>query len=428
MPKKGDRKCCSNDTHPLHNHPLNRRVPPMLHYLLGFGPYIVESIEKLGKQLCTAGVTATQQAQVDELARLGQELVVLLSEQAETAREWIVVATPYFKTRQQLEEQLAEQVKAPAQLRSNYDRAITLLKNKMRRSQEAVDALAKTQADQVAKAQELNLKIEGARAVMDPDVLASCDWLRELIQKAMAAVGAVPQVYFGGTALVGNDCKRILGECKKFLRVLQEGLLDRAKKTFTAGPERDAWIKSIDEKFALWEPLLGTLDKFFAIANSSRRLTDEQLDEMDACIPVIKGLWMKLYGHLPSAPPKIHQMLDHVMTFARKYRFFVHGGEQIGEKQHALDNKHARQLSSQKKQYNNLEQGKEKLMKMTNDPGQQLAAQAAGEKTKRKRPEGTSSKKEKNDVAKKKAKIERRDSALADGVAALLPPPSLNVS
>jgi len=426
--KKGDRKCCSLDTPPLHNHPLDRRVPRLLHYELGFTPYIVESIEKVGKLLCTATANATQQAQVEKLACLGQELVVVLSEQADTAREWIAIATPYVKARDQLEQQQEEQDKAPVQLRSNYDKDITVLKNKLRRSQVEVDALSKKQSDQVAKVQELELKIEGARQVLDPVVLASCDWLRALIKKAMAAVGAVPQVYFGGTALVGNDCKRILGEFKKFLDILQEGIIARAKTMFPAGPERDKWAKVIDNKFSLWGPLLGSLDKFFALANSSLRITDQQLDKMDECIPIIRGLWMELYGDLSSAPPKIHQMLDHVMTFARRYRFFVHGGEQIGEKEHALDNKHGRQLSSKRKQHTKLEEGKEKLRKINNDPGQKLAAKRARDNTKRRRSDGKESKKTTNDASRKVAKFERRDNAVAAGSAVLLTHASLTLS
>ena len=215
---------------------------------------------------------------------------------------------------------------------------------------------------------------------------------------------------------MGNDCKRILGEFRKFLGILKEGFIEGAKKMFT-GPALDDWIKSIDEKFALWGSLFGTLDKFFAIANSSRRFTDQQLNEMDECVPTIKGLWIRLYGDLTSAPPKIHGLVKHVMKFARKYRFFVHGGEQIGEKEHARDNRHARQNSSYSKQYKRCEKAKDKLRKMEDDPGQIRAAKDAMEKTRRKK---TKTKHER-DAKKREIKSELRNTALKEGREALAP-------
>ena len=414
----GKQKCCHPDTPRLHNLPRSRRVPCILHHELGVVPYNIEAMPKFFTELCTAGYDAQKQAQVAKLASLGQKLAEVLSLQAETSQAWIVVSAPYTKAKELLAEQEAEQSAAQAQYRSNYTHPITVLKSKLRRYQAEVDELTAAQADQAAKVLQLNQDLDDARLVTDHEALALCDWIQALMQRAMAAVGSIPQVYFGGTALVGNDCKRILGQAKKFLGILLEAITDRAKQMFT-GTELEGRIKSIDEKFALWVPLFGTLDKFFALANSKRRFTDQQLDAMDECVPVIRGLWVHLYGDLTSAPPKIHEVLDHVMDFARKYRFFVHAGEQNGEKDHSRDNRHTRQFSSLQKQYKKFEQAKAKLRLIEADPGMRKAAKEAAERTKRRKKGGTS-KKQENDEKKKEIKTESRDCAVAAGRAVLL--------
>ena len=419
-------KCCSTDTPPLHNHTRDRLVPCMLHYELGLVPYNIQAIEKLGVLLVTAGSAELQQGLVADLARLGHELAEVVLEQEETSRSWVVVATPYMKAQEELEEQERLQKAAPPSQQSNYDKAIGLLKNKLRRPEAEVNALRKRQSDQTAKVLELKREIEVVRKAMNPEVLATCDWLRLLMKQAMDAVGSEPQVYFGGTAFVGNDCKKTLGEFEKFLNILQNGFIEKAKQMFK-GPALGLWIQSINEKFSLWRPLFGILDCFFSIANSSKRFTDQQLSQMDECVPIIKGLWVRLYGDLNSAPPKIHGLVDHVMEFAKKYRFFVHGGEQIGEKEHAKDNRHSRQLQSLKKQYAKIEKGKEKLRVQEADPGQLEAARVAWENTKRKKNEGgggKKSKKEERDTAKKQVKHEVRTGAVEAGRAALAPPPA----
>ena len=411
-------KCCSPDHPPLHNLSVDVQVPCTLHLQLGAVPYNVAGIAKFGTLFCTAGKSAVLQAQVEKLEGLGQQLAEVVMKQEETLQAWIVVSTPYTKIKELLDAQLAEQAAAQKQYRSNYNGAITLLRSKMRRYQEEVEALAAEQKEQAEKVVELNAELEAVRLTMDHDTLESCNWLRALMKEAMAAVGAAPQIYFGGTALVGNDCKRILGQYKKFLRILQEAFTERAKLMFT-GQALEGWLKSIDEKFELWGPLFGTLDKFFAVANSSRRFTDQQLDAMDECMPVISGLWVHLYGDLASAPPKIHTMVGgHVMKFARKFRFFVHGGEQIGEKEHGRDNRHARLVSSFIKQYTRCEEAKDKYRTMEADPGQIAAANAADEKTRRKKVQKTS-KKEENDGKKREIKTESRDCAVAAGRALL---------
>ena len=127
-----------------------------------------------------------------------------------------------------------------------------------------------------------------------------------------------------------------------------------------------------------------------------------------------------MYGDLSSAPPKIHEVLDHVMDFARKYRFFVHGGEQKGEKDHSRDNRHARQFSSLQKQYKKFEQAKAKLRLIEADPGMMKAAKEAEERTKRRKKATGTSKKQENDEKKMEIKTESRDCAVAAGRAVLL--------
>jgi len=104
-----------------------------------------------------------------------------------------------------------------------------------------------------------------------------------------------------------------------------------------------------------------------------------------------------------------------MMPFARKFRFFVHGGEQIGEQEHNKDNRHGRQLGGLKRQFERYECGKEKLRVIDNDPGQQRVAQASLDRTKRRRIEGKESKKNVKDAEKKLVKEEMRSAAVAAG-------------
>jgi len=416
-------KCCNINTPSLHNHSRDRLVPCMLHFSLGLVPYNVQGIEKFGELIVTAGCDALQQSRIENLASLGQQLVDVLLEQEETSRAFFVVATPFERTKGLLEEQEALRAAAPMLEKSNFDQTISVLKNRLRRSEKEVAELRTKQSGETTMVVDLKKQIDELRRAMGPEAAAKCDWLRALMKKAMAAVGSVPQVYFGGRALVGNDCKKILGDGKTFLGILEEGYNDKVKEMFPTAAQ-GPWLKSIKEKFSLWRPLFGTLDCFFSLANSSRRLTDAQLSEMDQCTPIIKGLWLRLYGNLPSSPPKVHILVDHVMAFAWKYRFFVHGGEQIGEKEHAKDNRHSRQLSSLKKQYARIEKGKENLRIQQSDPGQQAAARLARENTARIKPAGKKTKKEVNAEAKDLVKSEVRNSALAAGRAVLAPPPA----
>lgn len=415
-------KCFSLNTPPLHHLPVDRKLPCILHQELGIVPYNVSAIEAFGGEMFSASYSEMQRLQMTRLAALGAELAELLTKQAETSSVWVEIATPYLSLKEKLDEEVALQLAAPMQQRGNFDKAINLLKNKMRRSQDEVDALTKQQKDEAEQVKSLKEQLDTARLQVDPAVLASCDEIRALMKKGMKAVGSAPQVYFGGTALVGNDCKRILGECAIFLGILEEGIIDIAKKAFT-GEELEGKIKIIKGKFVLWSSLFGSLDKFYSLANSTLRFTDDDLSKMDECLPIIKGLWIQLYGELGSAPPKIHDLLEHTMPFSRKYRFIVHGGEQIGEKEHARDNKHGRQLSSFNKQYENQERGKDKLRRSEVLPDVIIAIKVATSNTSRtKRKErreeenpGGNETNETKKAAKKKIKSEKRDNALAKG-------------
>jgi hypothetical protein len=418
------KKCCSNDTPPLHFHPRDRLVPCMLHFELGLVPYNIQAIEKFGAWLFSNGSDALKQSQLDALATLGQQLVEVLLEQEETSRKLSVVATPFEMTKSMLEVQEAKRLAATALERSNFDQPISVLKNKLRRTEEAVKELRTKQKEESTKVDDLKKEVAALREALGPEATADCDWLRALLRKAMSAVEAAPQIYFGGTALVGNDCKKILAGYAKFLDILEEGFNDKVKDLFSEPAAQKPWLESIEDKFSLWRPLFGALDCFFSLANSSKRFTDEQLLKMDECTPMIKGLWLRLYGEITSSPPKVHILVDHVMKFAHKFRFFVHGGEQIGEKEHAIDNRHSRQLASLKKQYEKIENGKEKLRILARDPESQLAAKAAMDSTRRNVPEGKRSKKDIDDAAKAEVKNERRGAALAAGHEVLAPPPA----
>jgi hypothetical protein len=323
-------KCFSKSTPPLHR--FKHKAHPVLHYKLGAIPYIVSSVTKAAIEYKTAALGQQDQLKLKQLADLSLKMTDAIEVQNELDKYFATVGTLAIAAQAELKKLEEEKSAATATNKSNFNRDISLCSSKIRRL--GFDMTKYEQDKKVAedKIEAIHSEINDHKATMSSDAVDVVLWIQKIQTEAMDAVGAKPQAYFGGHALIGNDCTRICQGYEEYIRIIKAGI-DEALE------EREEQKKAMTEFLKDIQKLLEVFDIFFSIVCSPRRISPSECDILDQCLKILIPTWEKVYKDTigSSIPPKIHQMFVHLVPFIRKWGFAALLGEENAEHDHHTD-------------------------------------------------------------------------------------------
>ena len=210
--------------------------------------------------------------------------------------------------------------------------------------------------------------------------------IQRIQTKAMNAVGARPQVYFGGEALIGKDCTRICEGCDEYLAIIRLEC-NKYLDMFSAGAAREGATTDLDKQFESWGILLGVFDKFFSIVCAPRRLTDQHIIDARECVVILEREWSLLYKSTGSILPKVHLMFSdqplHLMEFLERTRFAGLLSEDAAEGDHHVDKVDSKVTQGSMRDFTAQQLQNYKRRSLRNNPEVANEIQGAEDKTRR---------------------------------------------
>jgi hypothetical protein len=256
--------------------------------------------------------------------------------------EFTAMGTPFFALEAELQDLLAQQEAAPSRDKFHFRTPIARVEGKMRRIEDPVLALR----GQLVAADKAIHDIKGAildlKSRIAPEALTRRELLEKVITKALELVGAHPQAYFGGTAMIGKDCERICSKSDDFVESIRSDFDTLLRQWLKPGPQLNDALDDLNSRFEDLRILLGVIDQIFSILRVPRRLKEEDFELLENVIPLFEAYWGRLFsdkdgGLFSSIPIKVHIVPGHVVDFARMFGFLGLGSEEAGENEIHID-------------------------------------------------------------------------------------------